>query len=87
MAQAKTIPIARHAFADGSLKQMLIDGKRVDAASGKHSESRNPATLSGRAWLRYLLIVGALANPGFFRERDRERRVPAIGEFARSRPG
>src|SRR5271170_4275975 len=44
MAQAKTIPLARHAFADGSFKQMLIDGKWVDAASGKHFESRNPAT-------------------------------------------
>jgi aldehyde dehydrogenase (NAD+) len=44
MAQAKTVPITRHAFADGSFKQMLIDGKWVDTASGKHFESRNPAT-------------------------------------------
>ena len=44
MAQAKTISMTRHAFADGSFKQMLIDGKWVDAASGKHFESRNPAT-------------------------------------------
>src|SRR5580704_5199000 len=44
MAQAKTIPISRHPFADGSYKKMLIDGKWVDAASGKHFESRNPAT-------------------------------------------
>src|SRR6476659_599296 len=44
MAQAKTIPISRHPYADGSYKQMLIDGKWVDAASGKHFESRNPAT-------------------------------------------
>ena len=35
MAQAKTIPMTRHPFADGSYKQMLIDGKWVDAASGK----------------------------------------------------
>jgi aldehyde dehydrogenase (NAD+) len=44
MAQAKTIPMSRHPYADGSYKKMLIDGKWVDAASGKHFESRNPAT-------------------------------------------
>ena len=44
MAQTKTIPMTRHAFADGSSKQMLIDGKWVDSASGKQFESRNPAT-------------------------------------------
>src|ERR1700686_938626 len=43
-AQAKTVPMTRHAFADGSLNQMVIDGKWLDAASGKHFESRNPAT-------------------------------------------
>jgi aldehyde dehydrogenase (NAD+) len=43
-AQAKTIPLSRHPFADGSYKKMLIDGKWVEAASGKHFESRNPAT-------------------------------------------
>jgi aldehyde dehydrogenase (NAD+) len=44
MARAQTIPIKRHAYADGSFKKMLIDGKWVDAASGKTFESRNPAT-------------------------------------------
>ena len=44
MAQTKTIPMTRHALADGSSKQMLIDGKWVDSASGKQFESRNPAT-------------------------------------------
>ena len=44
MAQAKTIPMSRHPYADGSYKKMLIDGKWVDAASGKNFESRNPAT-------------------------------------------
>jgi aldehyde dehydrogenase (NAD+) len=44
MPEAQTIPLTRHAFADGSFKRMLIDGKHVDAASGKHFESRNPAT-------------------------------------------
>ncbi len=44
MPEAKTIPLARHAFADGTFKRMLVDGKWVDAASGKHFESRNPAT-------------------------------------------
>src|SRR6202050_3112374 len=42
--KARTAPATRHAYADGSFKQMLIDGKWVDAASGKHFESRNPAT-------------------------------------------
>src|SRR5215470_1838880 len=52
MAQAQTTaqtnpqaaPLTRHPYADGSFKQMLIDGKWVDAASGKRFESRNPAT-------------------------------------------
>ena len=35
MAQAQTIPLTRHAYADGSFKKMLIDGKWVEAASGK----------------------------------------------------
>jgi aldehyde dehydrogenase (NAD+) len=44
MATAKMLPIVRHAYADGSYKQMLINGKWIDAASGKRFESRNPAT-------------------------------------------
>ena len=44
MAQAQVAPIARHPYADGTLKKMLIDGKWVAAASGKTFESRNPAT-------------------------------------------
>src|SRR5215475_5001917 len=44
MAQAQATPLARHAYADGSFKKMLIDGKSVEAVSGKHFESRNPAT-------------------------------------------
>src|SRR5258708_34449772 len=44
MAQAKTIPFTRHPYADGSYKKMLIDGKWVDAASGKTFETHNPAT-------------------------------------------
>src|SRR5215813_8449518 len=44
MAVTQAIPITRHPFADGSFKKMLIDGKWVDAASGKTFESRNPAT-------------------------------------------
>src|SRR5262245_25325829 len=45
MAQAQVAPIARHPYADGtSKKKLLIDGKWVDAASGKTFESRNPAT-------------------------------------------
>jgi aldehyde dehydrogenase (NAD+) len=44
MATAKPVPLARHPYADGSFKQMLIDGKWVNAASGKRFESRNPAT-------------------------------------------
>ena len=33
-----------HPYANGSYKQMLIDGKWVDAASGKRFETHNPAT-------------------------------------------
>ena len=44
MAVTQAIPITRHPYADGSYKQMLIDGKWVDAASGKRFESHNPAT-------------------------------------------
>jgi aldehyde dehydrogenase (NAD+) len=44
MALTQAIAMARHPFADGSYKQMLIDGKWVDAASGKRFETRNPAT-------------------------------------------
>jgi aldehyde dehydrogenase (NAD+) len=44
MAVAQAVPFARHPYADGSYKQMLIDGKWVDAASGKRFESHNPAT-------------------------------------------
>src|SRR5262249_42394384 len=44
MGQAQVTPIARHPYADGTLKKMLIDGKWVAAASGKTFESRNPAT-------------------------------------------
>jgi aldehyde dehydrogenase (NAD+) len=44
MATAKTIPLARHPYADGSYKQMLVDGRWVHAASGKRFESCNPAT-------------------------------------------
>jgi aldehyde dehydrogenase (NAD+) len=35
---------ARHPFLDGKTKRLLIDGKWVDAASGKTFESINPAT-------------------------------------------
>src|SRR6202011_4815396 len=43
-AVTQAIPITRHPYADGSYKKMLIDGKWVDAASGKTFESHNPAT-------------------------------------------
>lgn len=33
-----------HPFLDGKPKRMLIDGKWLEAASGKTFESRNPAT-------------------------------------------
>jgi aldehyde dehydrogenase (NAD+) len=44
MAVSQAVPITRHPFADGSYKKMLIDGKWVDAASGKKFETFNPAT-------------------------------------------
>src|ERR1700754_2554415 len=44
MAVTQAIPMTRHPYADGSYKKMLIDGKWVDAASGKTFETHNPAT-------------------------------------------
>ena len=44
MAVTQAVPITRHPYADGSYKKMLIDGKWVDAASGKKFETHNPAT-------------------------------------------
>src|SRR5262245_26492423 len=44
MAQAQPISFNRHPYADGGTKKMLIDGKWLDATSGKTFESRNPAT-------------------------------------------
>ena len=44
MAVTQALPIASHPYADGSYKKMLIDGKWVDAASGKKFETLNPAT-------------------------------------------
>jgi hypothetical protein len=41
---AQPVAIARHPYADGSYKKMLIDGKWIDAASGKRYETHNPAT-------------------------------------------
>ena len=44
MAVTQALPITSHPYADGSYKKMLIDGKWVDAASGKKFETLNPAT-------------------------------------------
>jgi aldehyde dehydrogenase (NAD+) len=44
MAVTQAVQLTRHPYADGSYKQMLIDGKWVDAASGKRFETHNPAT-------------------------------------------
>lgn len=33
-----------HPYLDGKAKRMLIDGKWLEAASGKTFETRNPAT-------------------------------------------
>jgi aldehyde dehydrogenase (NAD+) len=44
MGLIETIAATRHPYADGSYKQMLIDGKWVDAASGKRFQTHNPAT-------------------------------------------
>jgi hypothetical protein len=33
-----------HPFLNGAVKRMLIEGRWVDAASGRTFESRNPAT-------------------------------------------
>ncbi len=48
MAVTQAISITRHPYADGSYKKMLIDGKWVDAASGKtlrDASIRRPAKL------------------------------------------
>ena len=44
METASSTLSVRHAFADGTFKKILIDGKWVEAASGKRFETRNPAT-------------------------------------------
>jgi aldehyde dehydrogenase (NAD+) len=44
MAQVQPISFNRHPYADGGHKKMLIDGKWIDAVSGKTFETRNPAT-------------------------------------------
>ena len=44
MSIAQPISIARHPYADGSYKKMLIDGKWEDATSGKRFDTHNPAT-------------------------------------------
>src|ERR1700716_1066183 len=44
MAVTQAIPMTRHPYADGSYKKMLIDGKWIDAASGKRFETHDPAT-------------------------------------------
>ena len=44
MGLVQPIAAAPHPYADGSYKQMLIDGKWQDAASGKRFETRNPAS-------------------------------------------
>jgi aldehyde dehydrogenase (NAD+) len=44
MGLIQPIAAAPHPYADGSYKQMLIDGKWQDAASGKRFETHNPAT-------------------------------------------
>ncbi|MGC2083595.1 MAG: aldehyde dehydrogenase family protein [Bradyrhizobium sp.] len=44
MAVTQAVQLTRHPYADGSYKQMLIDSKWVDAASGKRFETHNPAT-------------------------------------------
>src|SRR6201987_608743 len=42
MAVTQPISITRHPYANGAYKKMLIDGKWVDAASGKRFETHNP---------------------------------------------
>ena len=44
MTAQATRAAARHPFLDGKLKRMLIDGKWLEAASGKTFDSINPAT-------------------------------------------
>jgi aldehyde dehydrogenase (NAD+) len=47
MAVTQAVSITRHPYADGSYKKMLIDGKWVDAASGRTFETLNAANRRG----------------------------------------
>ena len=44
MGKIENIQQARHPYLDGAVKRLLIDGKWVEAASGKTFDSLNPAT-------------------------------------------
>jgi aldehyde dehydrogenase (NAD+) len=44
MTAVQRVPDARLAFLDGKTKRLLIDGRWVEAASGRTFETRNPAT-------------------------------------------
>src|SRR3546814_10269155 len=44
MSKLDSLKDLKHPYLDGRVKRMLIDGKWVDAASGKTFESHNPAT-------------------------------------------
>ena len=68
MAVSQAIPITRHPYADGSYKQMLIDGKWVDAASGKKFETHNPATGELLATVASSSPVAGLWVSNFFPE-------------------
>jgi aldehyde dehydrogenase (NAD+) len=47
MAATEAIPMIRHPSADGSCKNMVIDGKWVDAASGKRFETASTDIFRG----------------------------------------
>src|SRR6516165_5211140 len=44
MGKIENFQQARHPYLDGTVKRLLIDGKWVEAASGKTFDSLNPAT-------------------------------------------
>ena len=62
-----------HPYLDGKAKRMLIDGKWLEAASGKTFETRNPATGE---------ILAHVAEGGCRGHRSRRRRRTRCVQWA-----
>ena len=91
MAVTQAISITRHPYADGSYKQMLIDGKWVDAASGKKFEThqsgdRRIARHRRRGRCRGHQPRGRRGPPRLRRAVEQGQAVRAAGDAAASLP-